>query len=80
MENQKDRFTLFWPPKLNLSYPMKLILQHDIRDLLLRWEKQNCPQCKAELTFEELCEGVPIEIYCEECHIVFDEPVIISLG
>ncbi len=57
---------------------MKLILEHDIRDLLLGWEKQKCPCCDEDLTFKELCEGVPIEIYCEECHLMFDEPVIIS--
>ena len=59
---------------------MKLILEHDIRDLLLGWEKQKCPCCDEDLRFEELCEGVPIEIYCEAegCHQIFDEPVIIS--
>lgn len=51
---------------------MKIKLHHDIRDLLLGWAKQPCPKCGEDLTFEEPCEGAPVEISCEECHIDFE--------
>jgi|TARA_Y100000004_G_C8906074_1_gene408733 hypothetical protein len=48
--------------------PLQIKISHDIRDLLLGWEKEKCPACESDLTFTEHAEGVPIEVSCEECH------------
>jgi transcription elongation factor Elf1 len=51
---------------------MKLQLNHDIRNLLLGWDEQDCPNCGETLTFEEPFVGAPVDAYCEECGTVFD--------
>ena len=54
---------------------MKLILEHDIRDLLLGWaERPKCPECKSTMTIEQLEMGWgDVVAICEECEMMYDK-------
>jgi len=52
----------------------ELVIEEDLRDLLLNYETMNCPACDNEMTFED--DGGGVEAYCEDqvypaCRLIY---------